>query len=107
MKRVCITHGELIFIPISKFGGGKTVKTKSYIAGHSETGHHHILDSKVEFEVLEGENQREVLLKEVGKLWHKKDYEVHETRELAPGAWKILYKTEYNPFEKVVSRIYD
>lgn len=106
-QRIVITHGELAFIPIDRLSKGKTVNTRNYIAGHSETGHHHILESGADFAVLEKDDEREVLLQEVGKLWHNKTFDVHETRTLAPGAYKIVYKTEYNPFTKVIQRIFD
>lgn len=109
-KRVPVMHGEMWFDPIDSMPKGKTVSCKLYIAGHSETGHHHVLEAKSEFEVLEPKDKkldRAVLLKEVTKLFHQKTFDVHETKYLAPGAYKIYKKTEYDPFQEIVREIWD
>jgi hypothetical protein len=105
-KRIAVTHGELVFLPIDELPKGEVQSTKSYIAGHSETGHHHVLEADTEFKVVEGET-RAVLLNDVAKLFHQKTYDIHETRTLAPGVYKILQKTEYDPFQKVIRNIWD
>lgn len=105
-KRVPVMHGENWLTPIDAMPKGKVMKTLSYIAGHSETGHHHVIESKVEMEVVEGKD-RAVLLHEVGKLFHQKSYDVHETITLAPGAYVITHKTEYDPFQKVKRAVWD
>lgn len=105
-KRVAVTHGELFFLPVDEMPGGKTQSYKMFVVGHSETGHHHVLESKQEFELLDGVD-RAILLQDVGKLFHQKTYDVHETQILAPGAYKVYYKKEYNPFTKVLERVFD
>lgn len=104
-----ITHGELAFIKVDKLPKsfkGESSKHNMYIAGHSETGHHHIVESDTEFEVLNG-NERYLIIRDLAKLWHKKDVDIHETRILSPGIYKINEKTEYNPFTKVIERVFD
>jgi hypothetical protein len=105
-KRVAVTHGELFFQPVEKMPRGKISQHKMFVVGHSETGHHHVLESEQEFGLIDGED-RVILLKEVGKLFHQKAFDIHETQVLAPGAYKVYYKKEYNPFTKVTQRVFD
>lgn len=104
-KRVAVMHGENFFVPIDALPDGEVKLTNTWIAGHSETGHHHVLESTADMQV--NETERAVLLVEVGKLFHKKSFDVHETKFLAPGAYRVLHKTEYDPFQKVVRRVWD
>lgn len=106
-KRIAVMHGENWLMPVDEMPKGKTIECKIYIAGHSETGHHHVLKAKQPFEVLEQDNVRAVLLKEVTELFHQKTYDIHETKFLAPGAYKIYKKTEYDPFQQIVRAIFD
>lgn len=105
-KRITITHGEMCFTPVNVEPTGKVTMHKLYIAGHSETGHHHIVQSDTEFEVFEGV-ERLIRTRDVAKLWHKKSFDIHESRTLAPGVYRITEKTEYNPFTKVLQRVFD
>lgn len=105
-KRVSVTHGELYFQPIAHMPKGKRQSFDSFVIGHSETGHHHVLTSEKKFDLIEG-TDRTILLKDVAKLFHKKEQDVHETQVLAPGAYKVYYKKEYNPFKKIVERVWD
>jgi hypothetical protein len=105
-KRVVVMHGENWLIPVDAMPEGATTKCKVFIAGHSESGHNHVIESSTEMEVIEGDT-RAVLLHEVGKLFHKKSFDIHETAYLAPGAYIINHKTEYNPFIKIVQKVWD
>jgi hypothetical protein len=106
-KRVEVLHGENRFVPVDVFPEGEVVECKVYIAGHSETGHHHVLEAKRPFKVFESGSSRAVLLNEVTKLFHKKTFDIHKTQYLAPGAYKIYKKTEVDPFSGVVRAVFD
>lgn len=106
-KVVPIMHGENWLQPVAKLPKGETTKHKIYIAGHSETGHHHVLESKTDMEVLEKGNERFVLINDVAKLFHKKSFDTHETIEVQPGVYKITHKTEYDPFQQIVRQVWD
>lgn len=109
-KRIPVMHGENWITPVDDkdLPNVKAVMTKSYVAGHSETGHHHILEASKEFAVYEPENgDRAVLLNEVTKLFHQKSFDVHEAKFLAPGAYKIYEKTEYNPLLQIRQAVFD
>lgn len=106
-ERVSIMHGENWLQPVDSLPEGKTTKTKLYVAGHSETGHHHVLESKQDMEVLEENGERYVLINEVAQLFHKKSFDVHETVTVEPGVYRITHKNEYDPFTKVIRRVFD
>lgn len=102
-----IRHGENILIPVKK-AEGKASKHKSFIVGHSETGHHHVLESKTDFEVIEGEKEELfVRLFEPGKIVHQKTYDKHNTLTVVPGTYKVNKKTEYDPFRQVIRQVWD
>lgn len=105
-KRVPVMHGENWFTPVAKLPKGDIKTARIYIAGHSETGHHHVIESKQDMQIVEGE-QRGVLINEVSRLFHQKTHDVHETINLAPGAYIIGHKTEYDPFQKVIREVWD
>lgn len=100
-----IRHGEAMLIPITKKVKGK--EYTSFIVAHSETGHHHILESKQPFVVSQSDKEFLIELFEPAKLVHKKQVDKHKTLPVAPGRYKIVYKTEYNPWEGVISRVFD
>ncbi len=106
-KRVAVTHGELVLIPVDKLLVGEMKHTNKEILAHSETGHHHILECETGFDYVEAGEDRAVLIKDVARLWHNKSVDIHETRYIAPGAYIVREKTEYNPFTKVLQKVYD
>ena len=98
-------HGENLIIEVNKFPKGKIKKSKSLIVGHSETGHHH---------VLEGTDIESIQLEELffrianpTPLVHKKTHDKHNTITIQPGIYKVIPKTEYNPFTKVIEIVWD
>lgn len=105
-----IIHGENAFKPVSKVPKGKVTKHKMFIAGHSETGHHHIVKSEVEFNVIEPENLGDNIFIELlspAKVVHQKTFDIHETKTLEPGIYEITHKTEYDPFAQVIRQVWD
>lgn len=101
-------HGEVVIVPTRKQITGVTSKYKSYIAGHSETGHHHMIESTTEFEVTVDElKQTFIRLFAPANIVHKKGFEIHETLPLAPGRYQIKPALEYSPFTKVMARQFD
>lgn len=102
-----VRHGECILIPVDKAPKGKTEKHKSYIVGHSETGHHHILKSDVDFDVVMDKLEVYLLLNREATLTHKKTVNKHRNVIVKPGVYKIGHKTEYDPFQKIKRRVFD
>lgn len=106
--RKTIIHGENIFVPVTKVStNGKVSRHKKFIAGHSESGHHHVIESETEFEVVQDKDNVWVRLMAPAKVVHQKTFEIHETLPLAPGLYQIKPAQEYNPFTKVMERQFD
>jgi hypothetical protein len=103
-------HGEIYLLPVSKVPKGNKSQHSLFIVGHSETGHHHVLESKAEFEVIEPENMSDSIflsLLQPAQLVHKKSFDKHQTLTIKPGLYEVKHKREYNPFEKVISEVKD
>lgn len=106
MKIKAIRHGEVLLLPVSQIPKSAKHFT-SYIVGHSETGHHHVLESKKEFEVAVDKEDLYLRLFEPAKLVHKKSVDAHKTLNIPAGTYHVIYKTEYNPFDKIIERVMD
>lgn len=105
-----IRHGEVLLYPVHKAPKGKTTKHDLLIVGHSETGHHHVLQSN-KFEVTIDKENLYLRLFEPGKLVHQKDVNRHHDLEVPalPKGWRyrVIRKTEYDPFQKVKREVWD
>lgn len=108
MKNTPIRHGELLLKPVSaKQVKGKKEAHKSFIAAHSETGHNHVIESDVDFNVSTEGLEVYVELFEPAKLVHKKTANKHQTLPIAPGFYQVIQKTEYNPFTGLSQKVWD
>lgn len=106
MKQNIGFHGEITYTP-DVMPEGENKKVRSLIIGHSETGHHHVLECDTEFDRIMTDNGIYVLLHVEARLYHKKDHDIHETRILQPGAYRFGEKTEYDPFNDVIREVHD
>jgi hypothetical protein len=108
-SRTAIQHGEALMLPVSKMPKGKTTKVTKQIIAHSETGHHHVVEADTEFEIIGSAEKHDLYLRlfEPAKLVHKKPTQKHKTLPVVPGIWKVLHKTEYNPFAGLIQRVKD
>lgn len=100
-----IRHGETMLIPIATKVTGK--EHTSYILSHSETGHHHVLESKNPFVVSESDKQFVIELFAPAKLVHKKTIDKHKTLPIAPGRYKVIKKQEYDPWQQILRAVHD
>lgn len=109
IKRTAIQHGEALLFPVDSLPEGKTSKTSEIIVAHSETGHHHVVVSEAVFETMGNVDRHDLYLRlfEPAKLVHKKTTNKHKTLSVPAGIWKILHKTEYNPFAGLIQRVKD
>lgn len=108
MSNKPIRHGECWLQPVDKFPKGKLIKHDMFIVGHSETGHHHVLEGDVQ--VLEPTNLEDGVFFELlgeGKLVHQKTVNRHHDLVVAPGKYRVIHKQEYSPFTKVMERVWD
>lgn len=108
-KRVAVMHGECWISPVAAMPTGNTTKRSEHIIAHSKIGHHHVLVSKTPFEVMEGTADHDLYVKLFAPagVVHQKSFDIHETHILAPGAYAIYHRTEYDPFAEVVRAVFD
>lgn len=104
-----IRHGEIMLVPVDSVPAGKTSKHAEFIVGHSETGHHHVLEAPdAQFEVTETEkNELFFRLFEPGRMVHKKTIDRHKDLVVQPGIYKRFHAVEYDPFSKVIRDVAD
>lgn len=100
-------HGEALLVEVKSFPKAKTEKTKSLIISHSETGHHHVIESETEIDWAKFRDQIFFEVKTDTPLVHKKTYDKHNTITITPGIYKVIPKTEYDPFQKAVREVWD
>lgn len=105
-----IIHGENAIMPVDKLPEGLKWHTETHaIIGHSETGHHHLLEAikGTEYELAEMNGVLYLRLTDKAKVIHKKSFDIHETVVLDPGVYQVTKKTEYDPFAQVRRNVYD
>jgi hypothetical protein len=101
-----LRHGENLLLPVDTIQG-KAKKYKTYIVGHSETGHHHVLESTAPFDVVVTDEELYLTLFEPANLVHKKTTDKHNTLIVAPGKYKVIRKSEYDPWQQVIREVFD
>lgn len=108
-KNKQVEHGEVWLQPVRKLPKGKTETLKSFIVAHSETGHHHVLESDTGFEVMTVGEKKELYLRlfEPGKIVHQKQVDKHKTLPVYPGIYKVINKQQYDPFAAVMKDVID
>jgi hypothetical protein len=109
-------QGELSIIPLVSIPKNKKVELAQFdndgslIVGHSETGHHHVLDSnKVELiasEVREGIERFFIFVKESTQLMHRRPIHQHAPIDLeANQYYEIRGGREFDPATSTSVRI--
>lgn len=82
------------------------------IIGHSETGHHHVLEAE-RVEVFEAEEAPEgmrvlyALLDSPGELKHLRSFDTHEPHSFEPGVYMFRADREYDPYAELARRVAD
>lgn len=79
------------------------------IIGHSETGHHHVIDAKgasvmVLDRAPEGMRILRAILENPTSLDHKRDHDAHESIELPPGEYEFRIGREFDPYAEIARR---
>jgi len=106
MKYRGLRHGENLLLPVKEVKGAVS-QHGLFIVGHSESGHHHVLESKTDFNVIEDKDNLFLELFAPANLVHKKQQDKHRTLVVQPGKYQVKKKTEYNPWTQVISRVFD
>lgn len=102
-----IRHGEVMLVQVERIPEGKTQSYTDYIIGHSETGHHHVIESTKQFEMTEADKELYLRLFEPAEIVHKKTTDKHRTLTIPAGIYKRYHDTEYDPFEKIIKEVAD
>jgi hypothetical protein len=112
MKAQTIRHGELILQPVSTLPEAQLKETTSEtVLAHSETGHHHVLQTKTKDKIkihttIDGKTF--VQVEDIAKLFHKKTGQhVHKTFEVSPAIYEVKVKKEFDYFTKKMQEVRD
>lgn len=70
-----------------------------FIIAHSETGHHHVLDSRNAQWLIDDKNNLISYLevRETSELVHLREFDTHETLKLEPGLYEVRRQIENSP----------
>ncbi len=109
-----VRHGEITFKPIDelpKEAKLESENTKNYVAGHSESGHNHLVGLADVFTTPATEENpirrflkinTDTIIKHQKQGKHK-----HQTMKLFKGFYEIIEKVAYNPFKKLREKVRD
>lgn len=78
------------------------------IIGHSETGHHHVLERPAKVTVAktapDGMRILYAILDEPNALIHERSFDTHETIALEPGVYEFRIGREFDPYAEIARR---
>lgn len=95
--RTPIRHGEILLLPVASAPNGALQHVTECIVGHSESGHHHVLESDAVFaQIVAANGDLYVDLHAPAPLRHRKAYQQHRELIVPAGAWRVIRKTEFD-----------
>lgn len=108
-------QGEITIIRTSNNGAGKPLALENgkLIIGHSETGHHHVLEHTrgATVSVLDdapaGMKILHAILAEPNKLIHERGHDTHETIELPVGEYEFRIAREFDHYAELARQSAD
>jgi len=104
-QRTPIRHGEILLLPVISIPHGHTEKVTSCIVGHSESGHHHVIESGEVFaQIVATNGDLFVDLICDTPLRHQKSHQQHRELSVPAGKWKVIRKTEFDVRSSVAPR---
>jgi hypothetical protein len=104
-QRTPIRHGEVLLFPVTSIPHGHAEKVTNCVVGHSESGHHHVLESDEAFAQIAAMNgDLFVDLPAATPLRHHKTHQQHRELMVPAGAWKVIRKTEFDVRSSVAPR---
>lgn len=107
---------KIVRLPDSADMRGKPVAAEGerYVVGHSETGHHHVIDevgvTVVELDrahVPEGMRILRAVVERATTLRHLRGTDTHEEIALPPGQYEFRIGREYDPYAELARRSVD
>lgn len=97
LSRTPIRHGEVLLFPVESVPSGRVERVTNCIVGHSESGHHHVLESDRPFaKIMVANGEFYVDLDAATPLRHHKTHHQHRELTVPAGGWRILKKTEFD-----------
>ena len=109
-------QGEITIIRVNgKTPVGKPLAPEhgKLIIGHSETGHHHVLERThgatvtVVDRAPDGMRILHAILAEPNKLIHERDHDTHETIALEPGEYEFRIAREFDHYAELARQSMD
>ena len=96
-NRTPIRHGEVLLFPAETLPDGRIEHVTKCVVGHSESGHHHVLESDRAFATIVAANgDLYVDLDVPTTLRHLKTHHQHRELNVPAGGWRIIKKTEFD-----------
>jgi hypothetical protein len=103
--RTPIRHGEILLLPVASAPEGTVETVTECIVGHSETGHHHVLESDTVFaQIVAANGDLYVDLDAPTPLRHRKQFQQHRELSVPAGAWRVIRKSEFDTRSFVAPR---
>lgn len=106
-----ITIIRLGSVPKNKKLTGTSMRAEGghFVIGHSETGHHHVIEAKgASVSVLdrqpEGMRVLHAILENPTSLEHLREHDTHEPINLEPGLYEFRIGREYDPYQEIARR---
>ena len=106
-----ITVIRLGGVPRDKKLPGSAMKVEGihFVIGHSETGHHHVIEAKgASVSVLdkqpEGMRVLRAILENPTSLDHLRDSDTHDPIRLEPGLYEFRIGREFDPYQEIARR---
>jgi hypothetical protein len=96
-------QGDVLIRRIDNIPDGLTpaeIVSGKHVVAHSETGHHHVIDSKQAQLLIDKTNEFIAYLHVTGSaatLDHERPYDTHESIALAEGNYEVRRQREYVP----------
>lgn len=81
------------------------IENGKHIIGHSETGHHHVLERSAQVFVAKdapaGMRILYAIVAEPNALIHARPFDTHETINLEPGMYEFRIGREFDPYAEI------
>ena len=99
-------QGELIITRVDDLPskhGEKVAPVGSFlIVGHSETGHHHVVDADCATLTRIDPFTAWLDVRKATRLTHQREFDTHPAIELQPGVYQFRTGREFDPFEEAI-----
>ena len=106
-------HGEVVMLPVSEIPKDAKLVEEGFsiIIGHSESGHHHVLDISTEqgttIKMYEKDGKTYLDIPLMAHLRHQKTVEKHETQIFEKGLYIREIRESYSYALKAMRRVQD